>query len=72
MIKLLSFGFRYYKTHKLYSQGEAITDAELWGGDADVVKLIAKDDVYVTVPRSQKDDVTAEMELTTTEPCIHG
>lgn len=61
--KLLSFGFRYYQTLKLYSAGEKISEAEVYGGEADKVNLVAKDDVYVTVPRSQKDKISAEIDV---------
>jgi D-alanyl-D-alanine carboxypeptidase (penicillin-binding protein 5/6) len=61
--KLLSFGFRYYQTLKLYSQGEVLSQSKVYSGVEDVVNVIAKDDVYVTVPRSQRDKVMAEMDL---------
>ncbi len=61
--KLLSFGFRYYKTLKLYSKGQTVQDVRLWGGAKDQLSLVAKSDIYVTVPRSKVGDVKAEMEL---------
>ncbi len=61
--KLLSYGFRYYKTRKLFSKGEVVNSVRLWGGAKEELQLIAKDDVYVTVPRSKKDDIKAEMEI---------
>lgn len=61
--KLLSFGFRYYKTLKIYSSGEEISEQKVWGGDSENVKLVAGKDVYVTVPRSQKDEIKAELEV---------
>lgn len=61
--KLLSFGFRYYKTLKLYSKGQTVQDVRLWGGETEQISLVTKKDVYVTVPRSKKGDVKAEMEL---------
>lgn len=61
--KLLSFGHRYYKTYKVYSQGQQIKEARVWGGELENVALVAKRDVYVTVPRSQKNDVKAETQI---------
>ena len=61
--KLLSYGFRYYQTLKLYSQGEVLAQSTVYGGEEDTVNVTAKDDVYITVPRSQRDKVVAELDL---------
>ena len=61
--KLLSFGFRYYKTLKLYGKGETVKEVRLWGGEKEQLSLVASKDVYVTVPRSKTGDVKAEMEI---------
>jgi len=61
--KLLSYGFRYYQTLKLYSQGEVLSQSRVYGGESDQVNLVAKDDVFVTVPRSQRDKVEAELDV---------
>lgn len=61
--KLLSFGFRYYETLKLYSKGQTIQDVRLWGGVSEQLSLVAKNDVYITVPRSKIGDVKAEVVL---------
>lgn len=61
--KLLSFGFRYYKTLKLYSKGQTVQDVRLWGGAKEQLSLVTKKDVFVTVPRSKKGDVNAAVEL---------
>ena len=61
--KLLSFGFRYYKTLKLYSRDSLVKEAKLWAGASEEVGLTVADDIYVTVPRSQKNGVRAEMKI---------
>ena len=61
--KLLSYGFRYYKTLKLYNAGDVVTEQRLFGGEQDMINLVASQDVYVTVPRSQKDNIEAEVEV---------
>ena len=61
--KLLSYGFRYYQTLKLYSEGEVLVKHDVYSGETDSVDLIAKDDVYVTVPRSQREKVVAELDV---------
>ena len=61
--KLLSYGFRYYQTLKLYSKGEILAQSAVYSGEQDTVNVVAKDDVYVTVPRSQRDKVVAELDV---------
>lgn len=58
--KLLSYGFRYYKTHQLYNAGEVVTDATLWKGLQDSIKLGVSDDLYVTIPRGAEDKLEAK------------
>ncbi len=61
--KLLSYGFRYYKTKKLYSAKEIVAEEKIFGADEETINLVASDDVYVTVPRSQKDKIQAELKI---------
>ena len=61
--KLLSFGFRYFETRKLYSAGVTLKSADIWYGAEDSVELGITDDMVVTIPRGSSDDVVAEMRL---------
>jgi D-alanyl-D-alanine carboxypeptidase (penicillin-binding protein 5/6) len=49
--KLLNYGFRFYRTHRLYEAGATLSDAEIWKGQQDSLALGLKEDLYVTVPR---------------------
>jgi len=60
---LLSFGFRYYKTHKLYSAGDVLKEARIWGGKNEKLALGITKDVYLTIPLGRDKDVTAELLL---------
>lgn len=61
--KLLSYGFRYYKTLKLYDAEQVLSQAQVYGGAAEMVNVMTKDAVYVTVPRSQAKDIEAQMSV---------
>ncbi|WP_055461347.1 D-alanyl-D-alanine carboxypeptidase family protein [Marinomonas fungiae] len=61
--KLLNFGFRYYETRKLYSAGQVLSDARVWGGEVDSVKVGFAEDVLVTMPRQNADSIPASLEL---------
>lgn len=61
--KLLSYGFRYFETRRVYEGGIALKTAPLWYGEADEIALGVADDVYVTVPRGHYEALEAELEV---------
>ena len=63
--KLLNYGFRYYETRKLYSAGQVLNNARVWGGSQDAVKVGFVEDVLVTMPRQQADSVAATLDMNT-------
>jgi D-alanyl-D-alanine carboxypeptidase (penicillin-binding protein 5/6) len=64
---LLSYGFRFYETHRLYGAGEALSRVEVWKGDRDELSLGLAEDLYVTIPRHQYSHLNAKMVI---EPTI--
>lgn len=60
---LLNYGFEYYETHKLYSAGQEISVARVWGGQPEVTSLGLTSDLFVTIPRGRYDALTASMDL---------
>lgn len=63
--KLLDFGFRYYETRKLYSRGQIVNSAPVWGGSQSTVKVGFAEDVLVTMPRQQGDSIPAVLDMQT-------
>lgn len=61
--KLLSYGFRYYRTHQLYEAGDVLKDTKVWAGARDQVRLGLTEDLAVTVPRGKTDQLEATLEL---------
>jgi D-alanyl-D-alanine carboxypeptidase (penicillin-binding protein 5/6) len=61
---LLSYGFRFFETHKLYSARESLTEARVWKGEMETVALGLESDLYVTIPRGRYKSLKASMELT--------
>ncbi|MBV1914110.1 MAG: D-alanyl-D-alanine carboxypeptidase [Pseudomonadales bacterium] len=61
--KLLNYGFRFYKTHKLYDQGEEIHEGRVWGGVEDQLKLGLSEDLYVTIVRGEYENLKPSLEL---------
>ncbi|MFC6670096.1 D-alanyl-D-alanine carboxypeptidase family protein [Marinobacterium aestuariivivens] len=61
--KLLSYAFRYYRTHKLYEGGAPLNTAKVWGGGRDEVRLGLSEALAVTVPRGQTQQLEAELDV---------
>lgn len=61
--KMLSYGFRFFETHKLYDAGEAVSSARVWSGKENSVELGIPEDVLITIPRGRAGDLTATVEM---------
>jgi D-alanyl-D-alanine carboxypeptidase (penicillin-binding protein 5/6) len=62
--KLLSYGFRYFETQKLYDASVMLKQAEVWYGQVDEVNLGVAAPIYVTIQRGRYDDMRAETDVT--------
>ncbi len=60
--KLLNYGFRFYETHSLFDGSKSLTEAKVWKGDRESIPLGIHDDLYVTIPRGQYDNLQARIE----------
>ena len=72
--KLLSYGFRYYHTHKLYEKSAVISQAEVWKGQVDQLQLGVANNIYLTIPRGSEDDLvaTANVDEVIEAPIVAG
>lgn len=62
-IRLLTYGFRFFETHKLYNAATALTKARVWQGEKREIPLGLADDFYVTVPTGQYKRLQAKLSL---------
>ena len=60
---LLGYGFRFFETQKVYGANENITSVKVWKGDVKELGLGINNDLYVTFPRGQKNQLTTEFDL---------
>lgn len=58
---LLNYGYRFYETHKLYSSNVPLTNARVWFGKDKKVALGLAQDLYVTVPAGQYNQLKPSM-----------
>ncbi|GAB3093959.1 D-alanyl-D-alanine carboxypeptidase family protein [Pseudomaricurvus hydrocarbonicus] len=61
--KLLSYGFRYFETHKLYDAGNELSKSRIWGGRQKEVSIGVKDDLFLTIPRGSAEELDAQMHI---------
>ncbi|NKB34243.1 MAG: serine-type D-Ala-D-Ala carboxypeptidase [Pseudomonadales bacterium] len=61
--KLMTYGFRYFETHKLYDLNQVLTNVPVWSGDQNAVDLGIQEEVYVTIPRGQAESMQAAVDV---------
>jgi D-alanyl-D-alanine carboxypeptidase (penicillin-binding protein 5/6) len=61
--KLLSYAFRYYRTHKLFEKNVLLNTSKVWAGEVDQLRMGITEDLYVTIPRGQADSLQATMDV---------
>jgi D-alanyl-D-alanine carboxypeptidase (penicillin-binding protein 5/6) len=73
-IRLLTYGFRFYETHKVFSANSILTHARTWKGKQKDVALGIGQDLYATVPAGQFKNIQTEYQINEplTAPIIKG
>ncbi|RUR30569.1 D-alanyl-D-alanine carboxypeptidase family protein [Vreelandella nanhaiensis] len=61
--KLLSYGFRFYETMKLYERGAVLATPRVWGGDSNELRVGVNEEVYMTLPRNRNEELRARLNL---------
>ncbi len=61
--KLMTYGFRYFETHKLYDANQVLTNVPVWSGRGSAVDLGIKNEVFVTIPRGQAQSMEATVDV---------
>ncbi len=60
---LISYGFRFYESNRLYAAGETLNRARIWKGAAEHLNIGLEEDLFVTIPRGQYKNLDAVMEV---------
>ncbi|MCG8412783.1 MAG: D-alanyl-D-alanine carboxypeptidase [Pseudomonadales bacterium] len=61
--KLLTYGFRYFETHKLYDADQVLASVPVYAGERDTVDIGIEQEVYITIPRGQGEAMTASVDV---------
>lgn len=59
--KLMEWGFRAFEPRQIFTSGETVAEASVYGGAAGSVPLVAKKAVRVLLPRGSGDRITAKV-----------
>lgn len=64
--KLLTYGFRYYETDKVFSAGDVLqANTRVWYGKQDMVNIVTAKDVFLTFPRGEKSKLETNIHIDT-------
>ncbi len=72
--RLLTYGFRFYETHKLYDAFKSISDTRVWKGNVNQVNLGVEHPLVVTIPTGSYHnlDVSTTLEKQLEAPIEKG
>ncbi|MYF69839.1 MAG: D-alanyl-D-alanine carboxypeptidase [Proteobacteria bacterium] len=62
---LLNYGFRFFETYRLYSEGDEVTTARVWKGETETVALGVAQDYFLTIPKGRYDSLDSATALDT-------
>ena len=60
---MLTYGFRFFETHRLYAANEPLTKVRIWKGEREELPLGLKQDLYLTIPKGQYNKLKANMSI---------
>lgn len=61
--KLLTYGFRYFETPKLYERYEVLDSVRVWQGVSDEVQVGLGEELFATIPRGEQGNLEAEVDV---------
>ena len=62
-LRLLQYGFRFFQTHPILKEGEALTKERLWMGQNKFINVGAREDIYVAIPTGSLESLEVKVEL---------
>ena len=57
---LLNYGFRFYETYRLFSEGDEVATARVWKGETESVPLGVAEDHHLTIPKGRYDSLMSD------------
>ena len=60
---LLNYGFRFYESHTLFSEGEVLSRPRIWSGEFQNLTVGLAEDLAIAIPRGAYDKLDATMDI---------
>jgi D-alanyl-D-alanine carboxypeptidase (penicillin-binding protein 5/6) len=60
---LLNYGFRFFESHTLYTQGEVLNRPRIWKGEYETLTVGLDKDLAISIPRGTYDELDATMDI---------
>lgn len=60
---ILNYGFRFYESHILYSEGEVMSRPRIWKGEFQNLAVGLDEDLAITIPRGAYNELDASMDI---------
>lgn len=67
--KMLSYGFRFFETHKLYEPGQVLESLRVWSAAENEIEVGIPDEVLITLPRGRASELVTTL---STEETLRG
>lgn len=61
--KLLTYGFRFYETYRLFENQEVISTNRVWSGKTNSVDIGIGEEVFLTIPRGQSGNLETTLAI---------
>jgi len=61
--RLLNYGYRFFRTERIYAAGEPISEARIWMGRQQSIALGVDRDLWVTLPRDAFEELESRIEV---------
>ncbi|MCY4407887.1 MAG: D-alanyl-D-alanine carboxypeptidase, partial [Rhodospirillaceae bacterium] len=59
--RLLSYGFRAFRTYVLFRAGQVVDTFDVWLGEADALPLVAESDIVLMMPRKSRKSMEVKI-----------
>ena len=61
--RLMNYGYRFFRTERVYAAGEPISEARVWMGEQESVGLGVAEDLWLTLPRDAFETLESRIEV---------
>ena len=61
--RIMSYGYRFFRTERVYAAGEPISEARVWMGERESIDLGVDEDLWLTLPRDAFDTLESRIEV---------